>query len=191
MYKDYKVLCIIGKAGAGKDTIARYLTTNFSDVFSPVISFTSRPMREREIDGKDYFFTTKSNFILKIKTGEMLEWTYFNDWYYGTTEQSFNKDKINICVCNPAGASSLKKLGFDVRVIYINVTDKERLIRQLTREDNPDVSEIIRRYSADEKDFQNTKYHIEVYNENRKVYEVAQDIVCWLGPNGQMWINHL
>lgn len=41
----------------------------------------------------------------------------------------------------------------DLYVIYITATDKERLIRQLTREREPDVREVLRRYDADEDDF--------------------------------------
>jgi guanylate kinase len=42
----------------------------------------------------------------------------------------------------------------DVTVVFISASSKTRLLRQLNREDNPDVEEIIRRYGADEADFQ-------------------------------------
>ena len=176
--KEYKILCIMGKAGAGKDTIMGEILNLFPEKFAPVVSFTSRPKRENEIDGISYHFISKSNFILKIKNNSMIEWTYFNDWYYGTSIESFSKDKINICVCNPSGMRHFKKLGFDIMPIYINVKDKTRLLRQLEREDNPDVAEIIRRYSADEKDFENLEYEFKFNNEDgTNLTELADHIV--------------
>ena len=42
----------------------------------------------------------------------------------------------------------------DLTVYYVQTSDKERLIRQLNREENPDIQEIIRRFSTDEQDFE-------------------------------------
>ena len=173
-----KVIALFGKSGAGKDTIMGEVLNLFPEKFAPVISFTSRPKRENEVDGINYHFISKSNFILKIKNRSMIEWTYFNDWYYGTSIESFSKEKINICVCNPSGMRHFKKLGFDIMPIYIDVKDKTRLLRQLTREDNPDVAEIIRRYSADEKDFENLEYEFKFNNEDgTNLTELADHIV--------------
>lgn len=181
-----KLLCIAGKAGAGKDTIARDLVTSNPNRFSFVTSFTSRPMREREVEGKDYFFVSKDEFINKIDSGEMLEWSFFNDWYYGTTEQSFDKEKINVCVCNPDGVRSFTKLGFDMTVVYVYADDKTRLLRQLNREKDPDVAEICRRYQADEANFKDLKYDVLVTNTNRSWSMATQDIVCWLLQKGKI-----
>lgn len=176
--KEYKILCIMGKAGAGKDTIMGKILNLFPEKFVPVVSFTSRPKRENEIDGINYHFISKSNFIEKIKNNSMIEWTCFNNWYYGTAQESFSKDKINICVCNPEGVRHFKKLGFDIMPIYIDVKDKTRLLRQLEREDNPNVAEIIRRYSADEKDFENLEYEFKFENEDgTNLTELADYIV--------------
>mgnify|MGYP003306894355 CR=1 FL=1 len=126
---EYKILCIMGKSGSGKDTIMGEILKLFPNDFAPVISFTSRPMREKEVNGISYHFISKSEFILKIKNGTMVEWTYFNDWYYGTAEESFSKDKINICVCNPEGVRHFRELGFNIFVVYVKVPDKTRLLR--------------------------------------------------------------
>ena len=42
----------------------------------------------------------------------------------------------------------------DLTAYYVRTSDKERLIRQLNREENPDIKEIIRRFSTDEQDFE-------------------------------------
>ena len=74
-----------------------------------IVSCTSRPKRENEIDGINYYFHTKDSFEKMIKNNEMLEYTIFNDWYYGTGLESIDKSKINIGVFNPAGVEDLEK----------------------------------------------------------------------------------
>ena len=84
----------------------------------------------------------------------MLEATYFNDQFYGTSYESLRSDAINVGVFNPTGIESLlTHKDVEVEIFYIEASAKTRLIRQLNRENNPDVEEIIRRYKADEEDF--------------------------------------
>lgn len=111
-------------------------------------------MREGEQEGINYYYYTQDQFLDKIVAGEMLEYTKFNSWYYGTGLNSIREDKINIGVFNPTGIQTLLQLkNIKVIPVYIYRPAKLRLIGQLTREENPDVSEIIRRAAADEKDF--------------------------------------
>ena len=65
-----------------------------------------------------------------IKNNEMLEYTIFNDWYYGTGLESIDKNKINIGVFNPAGVEDLfYNINIDLRIYYIVASDKIRLLR--------------------------------------------------------------
>ena len=78
---------------------------------------------------------------------KMFESAYFREWYYGTSAKSLDKNKINIGVFNPAGVEALlARTDVDVEVIRVCAAPKTRLLRQLNREDNPCVDEIIRRY---------------------------------------------
>ncbi len=84
----------------------------------------------------------------------MLEATVFNDWVYGTGLNSLDEAKINIGVFNPEGIETLSEMdNIDLFVIRCMCPDKDRLLRQLYRESNPDVDEIVRRYLADKSDF--------------------------------------
>lgn len=153
--KKYKILAIMGKAGSGKDTLLKALLREpvFADA-APIISCTTRPIRENEQDGVDYHFLKKEDFTIKLLSGDMLEATVFNDWCYGTALSSLSEDKVNIGVFNPEGIEILQQNdNIDLTVIYIQADDKDRLLRQLMRENNPDVHEIVRRFSTDEKDF--------------------------------------
>ena len=151
----YKIIAIMGKAGSGKDTLLNALMEEeiFKDACK-IISCTTRPIREYEIDGVDYHFITTKEFTNQILSGEMIEATVFNTWCYGTSLKNLDLNKINIGVFNPEGIELLKERNdVDLTVIYVQANDKDRLLRQLNREENPDCHEIVRRFSADEEDF--------------------------------------
>lgn len=148
----YKVIAICGKAGSGKDAILHQLD-NY-DV-KEIVSCTTRPMRQGEQEGIDYYYLSNEDFAQKVISGEMLEATVFNDWCYGTMKSALDIDRWNIGVFNPDGIEILTDCPFvELYVFYIYAPDKLRLMRQLTREDDPNVDEIVRRYEADKKDFQ-------------------------------------
>ena len=149
----YKIIAICGEAGTGKDTLSQHVLAN-TDQAHEIISCTSRPIRENEREGINYYYLTLDQFKEKINNKDMLEFTCFNNWMYGTSYDSLSKDKINIGVFNPAGVRFLLADDrIDAKVFRVICDDKERLLRQLNREEHPDVDEIIRRYSTDKSDF--------------------------------------
>ena len=52
-----KIFCFIGKSSSGKDTIFRALSEEFKDIME-IIPYTTRPIREGEIDGITYNFVS-------------------------------------------------------------------------------------------------------------------------------------
>ena len=102
----YKIIAIIGEAGSGKDTVLNKLIEANPNLHK-IISCTTRPIREGEVDGVDYIFLDNYYFSLKIMGGEMLEATSFNNWFYGTSYDSLDENKINVGVFNPEGVRNL------------------------------------------------------------------------------------
>lgn len=156
---NYTIIAIMGKAGSGKDTLMNALLEEpvFEDAV-PIISCTTRPIRDNEIDGVNYHFLTNEQFSDQVINGEMLEATVFNDWCYGTSLNNLTKDKVNVGVFNPEGVELLRgNSAISLAVIYVEATDKTRLLRQLMREKEPNCHEICRRFFADEDDFTETE----------------------------------
>lgn len=152
----FYIIAICGRAGAGKDTLLQEVmkVKGASKVLHEIVSCTTRPPREGEINGVNYHFMSNEEFTQKILSYEMLETSIFNDWCYGTSLQGLDEHKINIGVFNPEGIESLMAdPRINLKVYYVTASAKTRLIRQLNRENNPDVDEIIRRYKTDEEDF--------------------------------------
>lgn len=176
-----KVIALFGKAGSGKDTILHALVNKFPDRYNEIVSCTTRPPREGEQEGVNYYFLTVDQFTEKVLNGDMLEATEFNNWHYGTALSSLSTDKVNVGVFNPEGIRCLMEDNFvDLIAYYVQVGDKERLIRQLIREVDPDVKEIIRRFSADEKDFEDLEdidYQVIINQDKNDVFR-AVDLIA-------------
>lgn len=163
----FDVIALMGKAGSGKDALLHELIRQCPNA-NEMISCTTRPIREGEAHGVNYFYMTPEEFGARVLNGEMLECTEFNNWFYGTSYEALRSNCINIGVFNPTGVESLLHFpDINVKVFYITASDKTRLLRQLNREENPDVQEIIRRFRADMIDFEDLTDipYIEINNE--------------------------
>lgn len=176
------IIALCGQAGSGKDTVLKALKEKYPGLHE-IVSCTTRPPREGEVDGINYHFLTNEEFAEKVLNNDMLEATVFNDWCYGTALSDLDKETVNIGVFNPEGIAIIKedpRLSVDTYLIYTN--DKERLLRQLNRETNPNVNEIIRRFYTDNADFQNLEEKIgdfvALQNTNK---QDIQDIVNFIG----------
>lgn len=163
----YNIVALMGEAGSGKDrTMQEVLAAN--PRLHEIISCTTRPIRQGEAHGVNYYYYTPEQFGEKVLNGEMLECTVFNDWFYGTSYDSLRSDGVvNIGVFNPTGVESLlARQDCNVLVFWVKTDDKVRLLRQLNRELNPDVREVIRRFQADYNDFEDIDFsYITLHND--------------------------
>lgn len=165
MNNKYNIIALIGKAGAGKD----YMLYHHPFSFNKIISCTTRPPREGEQNGKNYYFLSEEEFKQRVDNGEMLEYMEFRGWYYGTSIKELSEDNINIGVFNPTGIRNmLKDPRINLYTYYVDADDKTRLERQLKRENNPDVKEIVRRFQADEEDFKDLEFPYYVIDNGQK-----------------------
>ncbi len=91
------LIVLSGPSGSGKDTVLAQLRERNLNM-KQSISMTTRPMRQGEVDGVDYFFTDVATFEKNIEEGYFLEYVKYGDNYYGTpkkrieelTEEGFN-----------------------------------------------------------------------------------------------------
>lgn len=190
----YKLIVLCGKSGAGKDYLLKKICKKEENKnkINLLISDTTRPKRDYEIDGIDYNFLTPEEFSKK----EHLEWAVFNNWYYGTPYNALRKDRINIAILNPSGVNQLytrniDKQDLEIIVFFIHAEPKIRLIRQMEREKNPDYTEICRRFLTDEEDFKILIGPLAVLNNNtqeetKESLEAIQSAIEELNDSGRM-----
>lgn len=177
----YNIVALFGEAGSGKDYIQKkIMETDFGkENLSEIISCTTRPPREGEIDGVHYHFKSSQFEFFKVP---LIEFTNFRDWWYGTSVDHLNKNKINIGVFNIKGINEiLKNEQIDCLPIRIICSDKLRLIRQLNRETHPDCMEIIRRFLTDTKDFLDIPFEYKmIENNTNEIIPILNDIQFYI-----------
>ena len=137
-----KLIVLSAPSGAGKTTICNNLL-NLNNGWLYSISATTRPMRENEVDGKDYIFMSKEKFEHKEKFGEFIECEWVHGNRYGTPveplENALDNGEIFLLDVDVKGAMSLiEEFENDVISIFIeppgiNVQDQiESLNDRLT-----------------------------------------------------------
>jgi guanylate kinase len=158
--KRVKRTILVGKAAAGKDHMRKVLE---SRGFKYAVSYTTRPPRVGEVDGKDYIFISEDQFKEMIKNGEFYEFVVFNNWYYGTTKKQFYSD--DIFIMTPAGLSHVSPEDRKNSVVfYFDIPYEERKHRLSLRSDADSVE---RRLEADENDFKDfVNYDIKITDPN-------------------------
>ena len=174
---------IMGKSATGKDTLYKEVLRRQPELL-PVIPYTTRPIREGEVDGQAYHFVSEDEMQEMEREGIVIEKRVYHtvkgDWYYFTADDfsdkcagANNEDTGNqnpderkspdhIMIITLEGYENIRDYFGSDRVIpiYIEVDDITRMERSLAREkheDKPCVAEICRRFLADDEDFSEDK----------------------------------
>ena len=154
----------MGKSSSGKDSIYRQLEADQELGLRRLVIYTTRPIRDGEKNGREYFFTDENKLKEFRRNGKLIEartyQTVYGPWTY------FTADDGQVSVGNDSylGIGTLESFvklreyyGNDVmRPVYIEVENGERLERALARErtqEVPKYEEMCRRFLADQNDF--------------------------------------
>lgn len=188
MSDKYKIVALFGPAGSGKDFIQkRIMNTDWGkNNLHEIISCTTRPPREGEKDGVNYhFIPTAAEFLNENNLHKWLEFTNFRGWWYGTSFDHLDINKINIGVFNIQGVEALlANPQIEVLPVYVYTYDKLRLMRQLVREVNPDCYEICRRFQTDKDDFKDLNFSYKIIENNNDgisilLNDLVEIIIAW------------
>lgn len=129
------LVVLSGPSGSGKDTVLERLK-EMGVVFDKTISATTRQMRDGEKDGVDYYFIDKATFEEKIKEGFFLEYTLYNNNYYGTpkseVERHIDKGGCILLKIEVEGAGNIRKAmpeALSVFIIPPSMAELEKRLR--------------------------------------------------------------
>lgn len=163
-----KIYCMMGKSSSGKDTLYKLLSEDDELGVNTIIPYTTRPVREGEQDGVEYFFCDEKRLQELQAAGKVIELRAYNTvhgiWNYFTADdyQIADETKDYLLIGTLEAYLKLREYfgGDRVVPIYIEVEDGLRLQRALDRErsqKNPRYEEMCRRFLADAKDFSEDK----------------------------------
>lgn len=178
-----KTFVITAPSSAGKDSIVNKLKHKYH----VPTSFTTRPKRDYEVDGKDYHFITKEDFYFKFNNNEILEYREYHTllngepdtWYYGLDDDSLS-DNINVVIVDLQGLRQLKEIFVESELtsIYIYIDDNERKNRAMKRGSFCEV-EWIRRLEDDNRLYTNYVINTEIdyVVENNNLDDTVKEIL--------------
>lgn len=157
-----KIFCVMGKSATGKDTIFQKLLDKLD--LKRIIPYTTRPIRDGEVSGREYHFCTEEDVARLEAEGRIVELrtyhTVYGPWKYFTVDDgNIQLDRENYLLIGTLEAYTKMRDYFGaekVVPIYVEVEDGERLLRAIAREKGQDVpkyEEMCRRFLADAKDF--------------------------------------
>ena len=159
-----RIYYLLGKSATGKDTLYKEILKRRPKLRT-VTMYTTRPIREGETDGVEYFFTDREELERQLASGKVIEsrtyQTIAGPWtYYTVDDGQFNVADDESCLMIGTLESYEKMCAYfeagKMVPVYIEVPDGIRLLRAVKREENqkkPKYREVCRRYLADEKDF--------------------------------------
>ena len=191
-----RLFYIMGKSATGKDHVYRDLLKDTGLDLTPLVLYTTRPIRAGETDGKEYYFTDEAGLARLRREGKIIEervyQTVQGPWYYFTADDGQlrlkEKDYLGIGTLE-SYEKLLEHFGIDVMVpLYIETEDGLRLERAMKREKKqnpPRYDEMCRRFLADCEDFSEEKVlHAGIghrfLNNDRPLDEVTEEVKTYI-----------
>lgn len=138
------MICILGKSGVGKDSLAKKFCEKHPE-YKKVVSYTTRPKREYEVDGEDYKFISRPVFESMKSAGMFIAVSEFNNWQYAMAKTDCLTNSV--AVVTPAGMRDILRENIPAICVLMEVDDRSRLMMLLDRGD--DVNEIVRRFPTE------------------------------------------
>ena len=135
MDKQGILVVLSGFSGAGKGTIMKALLERHDD-YALSISATTRKPRAGEVEGREYFFVSKEQFLSMVEEDALIEHAQYVDNYYGTpkryVEEQRAAGKDVILEIEIQGALKIKEKFPDALLIFVMPPDAAELERRLT-----------------------------------------------------------
>ena len=157
-----KIFYLMGKSASGKDTIYKKVKEQMPELKTIVI-YTTRPIREGELNGREYYFVDDDKLKELQEAGKVIELREYNTvhgiWKYFTADDGqFDGDDNYLAIGTLESYVKLRDYFGQARLvpIYVEVEDGLRLERALARERmqaTPKYEEMCRRFLADAADF--------------------------------------
>lgn len=170
------VIILMGKSCSGKDTIARELAKMSKT--DRIVTYTTRPARDHEVDGRDYHFVSDEQFDKMVSDNEFVEHKSYYPavggvWKYGsklTQSEIDDDDKKYIIILTPDGYRDVKsKYPDEPNIISVYIDCDRDVLEKRLRKRRDDPAEAARRLKADDRDFEGVEDLADITVDNSKI----------------------
>ena len=203
-----KMVCVLGRTCAGKDSLVTQAIVNANlQLANPralnkpkyefIVSYTTRPKRSSEVDGREHFFITEDQYFDEYGDKKILAYTTINGYRYfsllSQVEDINKRGNIPVYIIDPDGLSSLVGKNYDIDMynIYITASEETRLARYVYRS-NPTkdtILEIIREFNKRNKSENEQFKNFESYIFQDKYYFYGINLVIFNEDNDKFKLN--
>ncbi len=165
-------IVVSAPSGTGKSSICQGFMEAFPEIkFS--VSYTSRPPRPGEIDGKDYNFISREAFRKKIRQGEFIEWVENYGHLYGSSrrfiEEGVRDGRDLLLDIEPRGAKKIKQEFRGGIYVFILPPSRQELLKRLKKRGHERENVIQKRYKQSESEIKEISwYDYVIFNNDLK-----------------------
>lgn len=172
---------ITGTSAVGKSTVAQLVLKRQRNL-SRSLTYTSRPRRGNEQEGRDYHFVTREEFEKKIKKSDFLEWANNYGNLYGTDKKDINAKLRQgfdvLIVIDIKGALNIKKILSKTVIIFILPESISQLTDRFKRRRDTSPADIARRLKTAKWELeQATKCDYWVINRENRIDRTVNEII--------------
>ncbi|KAG8370127.1 hypothetical protein BUALT_Bualt14G0085100 [Buddleja alternifolia] len=155
------IIVVSGPSGVGKDAVIKRLREVREDLHF-VVTATSRPKREGEIDGKDYFFVSKDEFLSMIDKNELLEYALVYGDYKGIPKQQIREYMAKGCDIvlrvDIQGAATLRRILRNSAVfVFLVAESEEALVKRLIGRKTESIEALVMRVASAKEELRHLK----------------------------------
>lgn len=175
-----RIFIISGPSGVGKDSVIEELRNAFPQA-QYVVTATTRPMRDGEIDGVHYIFLTKEEFVARIEQKDFLENALVYDNHYGVPRSpivdGLAQGRDVIIKVDVKGAATLRRLIPNTISIFLAPESMEALLTRLRDRKTDDPEVLMKRFTTASAELDEVdKFDYVVFNEANQLGQAVKEI---------------
>ncbi|OFZ29809.1 MAG: guanylate kinase [Bdellovibrionales bacterium RIFCSPHIGHO2_01_FULL_40_29] len=181
-----RMIIVAAPSGAGKSSFVERIASEDPRLHD-IITYTTRPMRHHESEGKPYFFTSNEDFQKKIKDEFFIEWAQVHTNFYGTSYEQIRlawaKDKVVIMDIDIQGVETFKSKFPDAKTVFILPPSIEELKRRVIKRDGAPPADLdIRMKNAEKEMAKASEFDVQIINDdfNRSYAEFKKIVENWI-----------
>lgn len=183
------IVVVSAPSGTGKTTLNRRLVEEYPDKVEVAVSYTTRAIRNQEVDGVHYRFVSKNHFANLLDSDGILEWAKVHDELYGTSiaevERITQKGKTVILEIDVQGWKQARLKIPNARSIFILPPSVATLWQRLERRGTDELAKRLRRMeTARQEVSEGYLYeHFVINDELESAFEALVSIVIQKKPS--------